>query len=147
MTVPDRQAMALRCDPEGIVERLLVDEIGASRHVGPGRSFLDAVDPSSKDEARNLLSTIVREFAALDREIRLRGSDAGPPVILHVAGLAMPANRILVVGARSFSAAATLLSDLLPNNPPTADALAASFRAWAQWAIGGRHRNMNSTMS
>jgi signal transduction histidine kinase len=136
VTVPDRQAVALRCDPEGIVERLLVDEIGAGRHVGPGRSFLDAVDPLSKDEVRNLLSTVVREFVVLDREIRLRGSDAGSPAILHVAGLAMPANRILVVGARSFGAAATLLGDLLPNNPPTADALAASFRAWAQSAIG-----------
>ena len=92
VTVPDRQAVALRCDPEGIVERLLVDEIGAGRHVGPGRSFLDAVDPLSKDEVRNLLSTVVREFAVLDREIRLRGSDAGPPAILHVAGLVMPAN-------------------------------------------------------
>jgi hypothetical protein len=57
VTVPDRQAIALRCDPEGIVERLLVDEIGASQHIGPGRSFVNAVDPSSKDEAHNFLST------------------------------------------------------------------------------------------
>jgi signal transduction histidine kinase len=136
VTPPDRRAVALRCDPEGIVERLLIDEIGASQHVGPGRSFLDAVDPSSKDEVRNLLSTAICEFAVLDREIRLRGSDAGPAVTLHVAGMAMPANSILVVGARSFSAAAIRLSDLLPNNAPTADALAASFRAWSQWASG-----------
>ncbi|MGE3282583.1 MAG: sensor histidine kinase [Alphaproteobacteria bacterium] len=136
MTLSDRRALALRCDPEGIVERLLVDEIGASQYVGLGQSFLNAIDPSSKDEVRNLLSTAMREFAVLDREIRLRGSDAGPAAILHVAGLAMPANRILVVGARSFSAAATLLSDLLPNNPPTADALTASFRAWCQWTSG-----------
>ena len=101
VTVPDRQAIALRCDPEGIVERLLVDEIGASRHIGPGRSFVNAVDLSSKDEAHNVLSTIARELVAFDREIRLRGSDPGLAVILHVAGLAMPANRILVVGARS----------------------------------------------
>ena len=46
----------------------------------------------------------------------------------------MPANRLLVVGARSFSAAAALLSDLVPNNLPTADALTASYRAWSQWA-------------
>src|SRR5205823_4744500 len=101
VTVPDRQAIALRCDPEGIVERLLVDEIGASQHIGPGRSFVNAVDLSSKDEAHNVLSTIARELVAFDREIRLRGSDPGLAVILHVAGLAMPANRILVVGARS----------------------------------------------
>ena len=136
MTVPDRQAVALLCDPEGIVERLLVDEIGASLFVGPGRCFLDAVDISSKDEVRNLLSTVLRECAVLDREIRLRVSDAGPAVILHVAGLVMPGNRVLVVGARSFSAAASLLSDLLPNNPPTVDAVAASFRAWSQSSIG-----------
>ena len=134
MTEPDRQAIVLRCDPEGIVERLLVDEIGASRHIGPGRSFVNAVDPSSKDEAHNFLSTIARELVAFDREIRLRGSDPGLAVILHLAGLAMPANRILVVGARSFSAAAALLSDLLPDNPPTTDALTASFRAWSRWA-------------
>jgi signal transduction histidine kinase len=136
VTEPDRQAIVLRCDPEGIVERLLVDEIGASQHIGPGRSFLNAVDPSSRDEAHNFLSTIARELVAFDREIRLRDSGAGPSVILHVAGLAMPANRILVVGARSFSAAAILLSDLLPNNPPTVDALTASFRAWSQSTIG-----------
>jgi two-component system OmpR family sensor kinase len=134
VTVPDRQAIALRCDPEGIVERLLVDEIGASQHIGPGRSFVNAVDPASKDEAHNFLSTIARELVAFDREIRLRGSDAGLAVILHVTGLAMPANRILVVGARTFSAAAALLSDLLPDNPPTTHALTASFRAWSQWA-------------
>jgi two-component system, OmpR family, sensor kinase len=134
MIVSDRQAIALRCDPEGIVEQLLVDEIGASQHVGPGRSFLDAVDPSSKDEGRNLLSTITRELATLDRQIRLRSSGAGPAVILHMAGLAMPTNRLLLVGARSFSAAAGLLGDLVPDNPPTADALTASFRAWSQWA-------------
>ena len=147
MTVPDRQAIALRCDPEGIVERLLVDEIGASQHIGPGRSFVNAVDPSSKDQAHNFLSTIARELVAFDREIRLRGSDAGRAVILHVAGLAMPANRILLVGARSFSAAAALLSDLLPDNPPTTDALTASFRAWSPWPVRGRHRKMSSTMS
>jgi hypothetical protein len=67
VTVPDRQAIALRCDPEGIVERLLVDEIGASQHIGPGRSFVNAVDPSSKDEAHNFLSTIARELVAFDR--------------------------------------------------------------------------------
>ena len=136
MTVSDRQAIALRCDPEGIVERFLVDEIGASQHVGPGQSFLNAVDLSSRDEARNFLSTVARELVSFDREIRLPGSDPVLGVILHVAGLAMPANRILVVGARSFSAAAILLSDLLPNNPPTVDAVAASFRAWSQSAIG-----------
>jgi signal transduction histidine kinase len=136
VTVPDRQAVALLCDPDGIIERLLVDEIGASLYVGPGRCFLDAVDISSKDEVRNLLSTVLREFAVLDREIRVRDSGAGPAVILHVAGLAMPGNSVLVVGARSFSAAAILLSDLLPNNPPTVDAVAASFRAWSQSSIG-----------
>src|ERR1044071_7850500 len=134
MIISNRQALALRCDPGGIVERLLVDEIGVSQYVGPGRSFLDAVDPSSKVEVRNLLSTITRELAALDRQIRLRSSGTSPAVILHVAGLTMPANRILVVGASSFSVAAALLSDLIPDNPPTAEALIASFRAWSQWA-------------
>jgi signal transduction histidine kinase len=134
MTVPDRQAIALRCDPEGVVERLLIDEIGISQHVGPGRSFLDAVDPSSRDEVRNLFSTITRELAALDRQIRFRSPGAGPAPILYMAGLAIPINKLLVVGARSFSAAAALLSDLLPDNPPRADALTASFRAWSQWA-------------
>jgi len=133
VTPPARLAFAVRCDPEGIVDRLLVDEIHAADRVGPGRSLWDVIDPSSTKDFGDFLAAIKRDGAAFDRQIRFRLFGSASFIMLHSAGLAIRGQKTLVVAAKSFRVAATLISELLPRSHPNADGLLAGFREWARW--------------
>jgi two-component system, OmpR family, sensor kinase len=133
LTAPSRQALAVQCDAEGIIGQLLVDEIHAADHIGPGQSLWDAIDPGSIKDFGDFLAAIRRERAAFDRQIRFRSFGSASSLMLHSAGVAIRGQKILIVGANSFRVAATLMSELLPKSHPNMDGLMAGFREWARW--------------
>ncbi len=124
---------ALLCDAEGRVRRVLRDDFGLGQAMPEGRPLLDAVEPESRDKARNLLATLRAEGAALDWLLYLPHPVRDQPLGLQMAGVAVP-DGYLLAGCETFASAARLLGDLAVHHAADRASLAAALGAWVRWA-------------
>lgn len=105
----DTAGVALLCDLDGTIVRIISDRVGLSHRVAPGKSFSLVVDRGSLTKALDFLLAIKSDEAAFDWEL---GMPVGDSVrILHFAG-ARTGDELVVVGANTLEEAERLLVEL-----------------------------------
>jgi two-component system, OmpR family, sensor kinase len=124
---------ALLCDAEGRVRRVLRDDFGLGEAMPEGRPLLDAVEPDSRDKARNLFAALRTERAALDWLLHLSHPGRDKPLGLQMAAVAV-ADGYLLAGCESFAGAARLLGDLALDHAADRASLGAALGIWSRWA-------------
>jgi signal transduction histidine kinase len=130
------------------VQRILRDDFGLGEAMPEGRPLLDAVEPDSRDRARNLLATLRTERAALDWLLHLSHPVRDQPLGLQMAGVAV-ADGYLLVGCKSFASAARLLGPLALDHAADRVSLAAALGVWSRWAAerGGQDADLLDEIS
>jgi signal transduction histidine kinase len=116
--------LALACDAEGRVVRVMSDGLGLAAGVAAGDEFSALVEESCRGKAEAFFAELRKRGAAFDWELTARGA-GGRLAALHFAGAADGAG-FLVVGARSRSGVARVYEGLLGVNNERADALRAA---------------------
>ena len=90
--------IALLCDFNGIVRRVVRDELALGDRVPPGASIIALADPGVAEKAQQFLATVQTQHAAFDWEITVPLHGALVP--LHWAGGAT-SDGLLIVAART----------------------------------------------
>ncbi len=121
-------AVALLCDPAGVVVRVLYDGLRACAQVTPGLAFADLVDSGSAEKARNFLGVVRGQGAAYGWELNLPVGDSVR--LLHFAG-SVTGEGLFIAGAATRSGLASIYEQLLcvcgvPAESPRRDAEAAA---------------------
>jgi two-component system, OmpR family, sensor kinase len=116
---------ALLCDRDGVVLRVIHDDLGATGQVQPGRTFMTLLDAASLGKAMAFLQTVRSQGAAYDWEMNARlGQEL---VTLHFAGGSL-GESILIAASRSRNGAARLYEELMRINNDQANALRAALK-------------------
>jgi signal transduction histidine kinase len=98
---PDKQAagIALVCDVQGTILKVIRDELDISDKVIPGKPLTSLVDQGSCAKALNFLAELREQRAAFDWELNV--PIAGRVTTLHFAGGATNGNLLIVVAQNS----------------------------------------------
>ena len=109
------QGVALLCDRNGEIQRILRDDLDLAEHIEVSQSFTALFPPWQQKNAQQFLDEIQVHKAAIDHELTFRlGERTGP---LYVAGGAVN-NALLIVGALSRAEVASQFYEelMLVNN-------------------------------
>jgi signal transduction histidine kinase len=90
--------LAFRCDPAGIVEEVVADDLELDRTLRPGQSFFEMIDPHSHEKARQFLATIVARQAASGWELNIDDDGRLFPAVFTGT---MQADSLFIVAGRS----------------------------------------------
>jgi PAS domain S-box-containing protein len=90
------QGIALLCDRNGEIQRILRDDLDLAEHIEVGQSFTALFPPWQQESAQQFIAEIQSHKAALDRELALRLGER--TAHLYLAGGAVN-DAILIVGA------------------------------------------------
>jgi signal transduction histidine kinase len=102
--------IALLCDQEGIIQRIVQDELGISDRIVPGWSLIRLVDRGSMQKLLNFLLELRTRGAAFDWELNVPLGDQ--LVTLHFGGGTVD-DELLVIGARSRDDVLQLYEDMM----------------------------------
>ena len=90
--------LAFRCDPGGIVEEVVADDLKLDRTLRPGQSLFELIDPHSHEKARQFLATIVARQAASGWELNIDDDGKLFPAVFTGT---MQADKLFIVAGRS----------------------------------------------
>jgi len=116
------KGIALLCEPDGTVRRVVRDELGLAACVPPGAPLTALADPGVREKAGQFLAALQVQHAAFDWEITVPLN--GTLVPLHWAGGAT-GDGLLVVAARSRSGLTRLNDELARINNEQTNAVRA----------------------
>ncbi len=94
------EGLVLHCDTRGCIVGVVRDDLGISRNIDVGMSFVDIFDLASIDKAAAFIHQIQTREAAFDWEINTPFQGGLAP--LHFAG-SLVQDRLLIVASRSLS--------------------------------------------
>jgi light-regulated signal transduction histidine kinase (bacteriophytochrome) len=121
---------AFLCDREGVIVRVLRDDLGFGDRAVPGRPFVTLADPGNLEKARRFLAEIEDGCAAFDWELNVYLNGQGL-VTLYFAG-AEAGEGVLIVGALSRSGmTAKFYEQLMEINNEQVNALRATMKQQA----------------
>ena len=110
MTPEQPAGFAVMCDLQGVVVRVLRDDLALGDRITPGQTLTRLVDRSCLSKALSFLVEVRGQGAAFDWEMNVA---AGPTALtLHFTGGAV-AETLLIVGAASNQTALQLYAELL----------------------------------
>jgi len=109
------QGIALLCDRNGEIQRILRDDLDLAEHIEVGQSFTALFPPWQQESAQQFIAEIQSHKAALDRELAFRLGER--TAHLYLAGGAVN-DAILIVGALSRAEVASQFYEelMLVNN-------------------------------
>ncbi len=109
------QGVALLCDTNGEIHRILRDDLDLAEHIEAGQPFTELFPPWQRERAQQFVAEIQSEKAAIDRKFAFRLGER--TAHLYVAGGAVN-NTILIVGAMSRAEVASQFYEelMLVNN-------------------------------
>lgn len=150
MSAPDRglaepeltRGIALICDRDGVVRRVLRDDLGMLADV-VGVRLTAIVDRSSIEKTERFLAEAVARGAAFDWELGVPGEHTLR--LLHFAALVTEPNALVVVGGPSRSAVVRYYDELMEVNNEQANALRAAVKSSA--AGGDRDADVYDRMT
>jgi len=125
--------IALECDREGQVLRVLRDDLGTTPHLAPGAPLAEAVAEAARSDLAALLECAWCEGAVFDRPIALAAA-AGAPGTLHAAA-ARHDDTLLVVISRTPAELVRMQQELMRINNEQANALRETARDLARARI------------
>jgi signal transduction histidine kinase len=118
--------LAVACDGEGRIVRVVSDSLSLATHVSAGVDFAQLLDAACREKAEAFFSELRRHGAVFNWELTARDRE-GRLVTLHFAGAAS-GDGFLVVGARSRSGVARIYEELFGINSERPDALRATMK-------------------
>jgi len=127
MEPPDR-GLALLCDPAGIIQQVLRNDLGVTDAI-PGRLFFRLVDPGSRAKALDFLVHIKTHQAAIDWELNALLEDG--PATLHFSG-GLIEDHILIVAAGNGQLAARLYDEMMRISNEQVNLLRAALKQSAR---------------
>jgi diguanylate cyclase (GGDEF)-like protein/PAS domain S-box-containing protein len=129
MTSPDGDisALALLCNRQGIVLRVLIDEVGISGLVTPGQPWSNLVDDANQFQARNFWQVLNSQQAVFGWELNVPLAQGLLPLQFSAGLMGEVA---LLVAANTMAPEQTIIDDHLP--PATAEAPAMATGAPAR---------------
>jgi len=125
------KGIAVLCDENGLVQRVVRDELGLAERVPVGRSITGLVDEAVLEKAQRFLAALQASGATFDWEITV--PLAGTLVPLHLAG-GRTSDGLLVVAARSRNGLARVNNELMRINNEQTNALRTLSKNLAQAA-------------
>lgn len=123
------EGLALTCDRDGTVRRLLHYSLGAHAASWPGRSFQELWAPGSAEKAGLMLAELETKGAALNWELAMAVTPSRF-VTLRCAASSF-GGRVIVVGARTLTGMIALFLELVRPGDPAAAAAQALCERWA----------------
>ncbi len=124
-THPTGQGIALICSPDGIVQRVLRDELGLISPMPPGTALADLVAGEQSVRVDGFLDQLRQQAAVFDWEMRFVVN--GQPVPLHCAG-AFEGGHLLVMAARTRAQLVAVNEELMLINNEQTNALRAALK-------------------
>ena len=112
--------IAVLCDTEGMVLKVLRDDLGIGEHVACDQPWSALMDRGSLKKALNFLVELRDKGAAFDWEMNVPGQDG--PMTLHFVGVELD-SCLLVIGATSSDDVMELYEDMMRINNQQANAL------------------------
>lgn len=118
----------LRCDDQGNVLEIVLDDLGVAGGVETGRSFTRLVDRANLGKALTFLAEVRTQGAAFGWELNVRLENR--LTTLHFAGLVL-GDDLLIMGARTNNGVMQLYEELMRINNEQMNALRAASKARA----------------
>jgi signal transduction histidine kinase len=118
------QGLALLCDLQGLILRVLRNDLGLEK-AAAGQLFFSLVDNTSRAKALNFLTELKSQGAVLDWEMNI--PSAAGILILHFAG-SLAADSLLITAGVSGQIAEHLYEDILSINNEQANLLRAALK-------------------
>jgi signal transduction histidine kinase len=136
---PQIPGLALLCDAEGIILRVVRDELGLEARTRPGQPFTRMLDRGSLTKGLNFLAELRSKEAVFDWEMNVP-RDSADIVTLHFAG-GRSGDGILIVGAHSLSDILKLYDELMRINNEQINTLRSSMKEQAERARSQAERD------
>lgn len=114
----DIGAIALVCDQQGLIQKVVRDELGLPKRLCGGQTFVELVDHQSVVKAKYFLTTLRAHGKVYGWQFNVLLADRMVP--LYFCGTAVD-DHLLIAGATSFVAASSLCEELLPVNDDRQD--------------------------
>jgi signal transduction histidine kinase len=128
---PEATGLALLCDEQGRLVRVIRDELGVAGRLAPGQPFTLIVDRASLSKALSFLVALRANEAAYDWEMNLWVPNE--LVTLHFAG-GLVGGQLLIVASKTRDGARQLYEDLLLVSNEQTNALRAALQEQAESA-------------
>ncbi len=112
--------IALLCDSQGMVLKVLRDELGIGDRISPGQPWSALVDRGSLKKALNFLVELRERGAVFDWEMNVPHEDR--VITLHVVGVELE-DYLLIVGAKSSNGVMALYEEMMRISNEQANAL------------------------
>ena len=126
MNLPEAdQGIALVCDPNGTVLRVIRDELGLTLPSPPGTTLIDLVEPSSAGKTTDFLATLNERQAAFDWEMLMRIE--GHVTAMHFAGTAQM-GCLFIIAAKTSSGLARFSEEMMLINNEQTNALRTALK-------------------
>jgi two-component system, OmpR family, sensor kinase len=138
------RGMAFLCSRDGIVERVLRDDLGILGDI-VGRRLSSMVERSSREKAQRFLAEVVTTGAAFDWELDVPRD--GGMRLLHFAAATTDEGSVVVVAAPSRLAVVRYYDELMRVNNEQANALRAALKPEAIQAVRDRDADLYEKMA
>ena len=138
------RGLALLCSRDGIVQRVLRDDLGILGDIR-GQRLSSLVDGSSRDKAQRFLAEVVTTGAAFDWELSVPRD--GGVRLLHFAAATTDENSVVVVAAPSRLAVVRYYDELMRVNNEQANALRAALKPETVQAVRDRDADLYEKMA
>ena len=138
------RGVALLCSRDGIVQRILRDDLGILGDIA-GRRLSSIVERSSREKAQRFLAEVVATGAAFDWELSVpRGADVR---LLHFAAATTDEDSLVVVAALSRLEVVRYYDELMRVNNEQANALRAALKPETVQAVHDRDADLYEKMA
>jgi signal transduction histidine kinase len=131
MPSQETTGIALLCDSQGTVLKVLRDELGVGERIAPGQPWSALVDRGSLKKALNFLVELREKGAVFDWEINL--PHQGHLKTLHFVGIDLD-DLLLIVGAKSSNGVMALYEEMMRISNEQATALRRATKARSERA-------------
>ena len=121
----DQSAVAFLCSLDGVILRILRDDLQLPPCFSPGATFADMVEEPSAERAREFCTAVRQRGAVFDCALTV--SVAAQPTALHFAGV-VQGDHLLVMAARSADALTDADDGLVLINHEQTKALRSAFK-------------------
>ena len=138
------RGLALLCSRDGIVQRVLRDDLGILGDIR-GQRLSSLVDGSSRDKAQRFLAEVVTTGAAFDWELSVPRD--GGVRLLHFAAATTDEDSVVVVAAPSRVAVVRYYDELMRVNNEQANALRAALKPETLQAVRDRDADLYEKMA
>ena len=116
---PERRCLALLCTPEGVIEKILRDDLGVA---SVGATLGEVVDPGSSRKAGNLIGALRERDRTTGWHLNVPFDGGARPFVF--AGAAREAT-LLIAGAPNEEELRAIVDDVADADPTTAQILRA----------------------